>query len=304
VFAIYTSGKDAVMGGMLVTALTYLLWGFIAPRFSAGKQAAGSRTKAAAAVLAALLGLGLAMPPSASAATIDTIKQKAKIVFGFRTDARPFSFRESTGAASGYTVALCQTIAEQVKAELKLPSLALEWVPVTASDRFTDLQKGSVDLLCGVDYATASQIVWRGSPARTVLEKKTFVAVKDTTAEPWLAGRRKALQIESSGISVATYADGALKVLNREADAFFGDRAILLDAARRSGEALSVLDRQFTYEPVALAFRKGDDDFRLVLDRALSRIYASPEFAELYAKWFDRMDESAGQFFRIMTLPE
>src|SRR5262249_19634406 len=151
VFAIYTSGKDAVMGGMLVTALTYLLWGFIAPRFSANRQATGSRAKAVAAALAALVALGLAMPQTASAATLDTIKQKGKIVFGFRADARPFSFRESTGAASGYSVQLCQTIAEQVKTELKLSSLALEWVPVTLADRFGDLQKGSVDLLCGVD---------------------------------------------------------------------------------------------------------------------------------------------------------
>jgi putrescine:ornithine antiporter len=33
VYAIYASGKDAVLGGMLVTALCFLIWGFIAPRF-------------------------------------------------------------------------------------------------------------------------------------------------------------------------------------------------------------------------------------------------------------------------------
>jgi putrescine:ornithine antiporter len=33
VYAIYASGTDAVMGGMLVTALCFLIWGFIAPRF-------------------------------------------------------------------------------------------------------------------------------------------------------------------------------------------------------------------------------------------------------------------------------
>ena len=39
VFAIYASGKDAVLGGMLVTALTFLLWGFIAHRFVQKPQA-------------------------------------------------------------------------------------------------------------------------------------------------------------------------------------------------------------------------------------------------------------------------
>jgi putrescine:ornithine antiporter len=34
VFALYASGKDAVLGGMLVLGITYVIWGFIAPRFS------------------------------------------------------------------------------------------------------------------------------------------------------------------------------------------------------------------------------------------------------------------------------
>ena len=34
IYALYASGKDAVMGGMLVLALGYLVWGFIAPRFA------------------------------------------------------------------------------------------------------------------------------------------------------------------------------------------------------------------------------------------------------------------------------
>ena len=33
VYAIYASGKDAVLGGMLVMGLGYVIWGFLAPRF-------------------------------------------------------------------------------------------------------------------------------------------------------------------------------------------------------------------------------------------------------------------------------
>ena len=36
VFAIYASGKDAVLGGMIVTAIGFLIYGFIAPRFAIG----------------------------------------------------------------------------------------------------------------------------------------------------------------------------------------------------------------------------------------------------------------------------
>jgi putrescine:ornithine antiporter len=34
VFALYASGKDAVLGGMLVIGVAYVIWGFIAPRFT------------------------------------------------------------------------------------------------------------------------------------------------------------------------------------------------------------------------------------------------------------------------------
>ena len=34
-YALFASGYEAVMGGMLVTALAFVVWGFIAPRFVA-----------------------------------------------------------------------------------------------------------------------------------------------------------------------------------------------------------------------------------------------------------------------------
>jgi len=43
VYAIYASGKDAVMGGMLVTALSLVAWGFLAPRFSPQAQSEPSK---------------------------------------------------------------------------------------------------------------------------------------------------------------------------------------------------------------------------------------------------------------------
>ncbi len=38
VFAIYASGMEAVMGGTLVLGVTYIVWGFIAPRFTASRK--------------------------------------------------------------------------------------------------------------------------------------------------------------------------------------------------------------------------------------------------------------------------
>ena len=40
------------------------------------------------------------------------------------------------------------------------------------------------------------------------------------------------------------------------------------------------------------------------MDRTLSRLYASGEIGDVYAKWFGEPDEKALSFFRINTVPD
>ena len=47
VYAIYASGKDAVLGGMLMTGIAFVIWGFIALRFASTQVAASKLAKAA-----------------------------------------------------------------------------------------------------------------------------------------------------------------------------------------------------------------------------------------------------------------
>ena len=47
VYAIYASGKDAVLGGMLMTGVAFIIWGFIAPRFTSARPAAATVARAA-----------------------------------------------------------------------------------------------------------------------------------------------------------------------------------------------------------------------------------------------------------------
>jgi putrescine:ornithine antiporter len=44
VYAIYASGKDAVLGGMLVMGIGFVIWGFIASRFATTQSATGAQT--------------------------------------------------------------------------------------------------------------------------------------------------------------------------------------------------------------------------------------------------------------------
>ena len=293
--------------------------------------------------LAAIAWLPLADAAPAVAGTLDRIRQAGKIEVGFRADARPFSYKDESGKAAGYSIALCEKIADDVKTELALPALTVDWVPVTLEDRFQAVQQGKVDLLCGADTATlarrkdvsfsipiypsgigvvlradapvqlreflagrpSSGPIWRGSPAR-ILEKKTFSAVTGTTSASWLASQRDKFQIDATVALVDSYQGGIQRVLDRSSDVFFGDRPILMETAGGSPSAgdLTVLDRLFTYEPLALTLARGDDDFRLVIDRGLSQFFKSDGFKDVYVKWFGEPDESTLAFFRLSALPD
>jgi ABC-type amino acid transport substrate-binding protein len=291
-----------------------------------------------AAIACALLLLGSAH----AADTLDAVKKSGKLTLGYRTDARPFSFKDDSGNAAGYSVALCNKVADQLKAELKLQALALNWVPVALEDRFRNLADGKVDLLCGADSVTLARRkevafsipiylggvgallrsdapfgltkalserpapsgpLWRGTPTEQLLLEQTFTVVAGTTSEKILADRIGKFQLKAKVVPVKDYAAGVQAVFERKANVFFGDRPILLEAAKNRGE-LVVIERRFTDEQLALGLRRGDEDLRLAVDSTLSRLYGSAEFRAEYTKWFGEPDERAAAFFRSVALPE
>ena len=65
-----------------------------------------------------------------------------------------------------------------------------------------------------------------------------------------------------------------------------------------------VVERRFTNENLALALSRGDEDFRLLVDRTLSGLYSSGEIAEIYKSSFGEPDDAALSFYRMSALPE
>jgi putrescine:ornithine antiporter len=273
--------------------------------------------------------------------TLNRIRTAGAIRLGYRTDVRPFAYRDESGRAAGYAVALCERIADAARAENGLGGLRVEWVPVTADDRFQALEQGQVDVLCGADTVTLERrarvsfsipifpggvgaLVRADAPARLrevltgrgqtfrptwrasatqVLQARAFSAVEGTTSDMWLTQRVRELGVIAPVARVSGYDTGVQGLLDRRSDAFFGERAVLLDAAAR-GNDLVVIDRLFTYEPLALALPHGDDEFRLLVDRTLSRFYASGDLGALYTKWFGEPDSEALTFFRWNALQD
>jgi ABC-type amino acid transport substrate-binding protein len=302
------------------------------------------RTWLARVVAAFAVSLAFAALSPASAQTLDRIRAAGQIRLGYLADAPPFSVRNQAGAAEGYSAALCQRVADRVKTQLGNASLTVEWVLVTLDNRLRDVQQGNVDLLCAPITETVAgrqavsfslpvfpagvravlrndavvqlrealaastrdgRVVWRGSPAATVLGQKTFAVLAGSTTEVWLNSRLASFQIDAKVVPVADYRAGLQQLLDRTADVFFGDRALVLGAMNdEARENLTVLPRLLTQEPLAFALARGDDDFRLLVDRALSDTYASAEFDELYAQWLGELDDASRAFFQWNTLSQ
>lgn len=298
--------------------------------------------RAGAALLAALVLGFIAATPAVAAGTLDRIRQSGRMTMGYVPDAPPFSSADATGKPAGYAIALCNKVAAAVQSELKLSSLAVDFVPV-ADDRFKAVEQGRVDLLCGavptlerralVDFSIpilmsgSAAMVRADTPARLteVLagrqppeqptwrasldqapQRRAIAVIGDTPLEKALADRLATLHIVVQLVPVKDVASGVQMLLDRSADAFLADRALLLDAAHRSRSPadLVVLQRIFKREPVALAMHRGEDDLRLIVDRTLSRLYSTQEFRSMYAASFGAPDAAALDFFQLVALPD
>ena len=282
--------------------------------------------------------------PHASAGTLEQIRETGKLRLGFADAARPFSYVDDSGVPAGYAVALCEQIAGTLKADLKLPELKTEFIKVGAQERFDAVKAGRIDLLCtggaqtlsrredvafsipvflgGVGALVRSDAPkslrevlegrpepyeprWRASLSQ-VLRGRVFAVPKGTPAENLLRERIKEFTIPAEVAPVDTLATGVARVADGSADGLFGDRELLLAAAKQSPDAdkLVVLERRFSYEAYALALPRGDEDFRLTVDRALSRLYRSDQISAVYTPYFGKPEELALRFFRMSSLPD
>jgi polar amino acid transport system substrate-binding protein len=272
-------------------------------------------------------------------ATLDRIRAAGKINFGYYAEARPLSFRGSTGDADGYAVALCRLVADDLKAELKLPSLSTQFVAVDASDRFSAIEDGRIDLLCGpseetlqrraevsfsiavIDSGASVMLrkdapdafravlegrnikdqgpLWRGSPQLAALKERTFVVIGGTSIENRVKEAREQLKLNANITSVSSLESGIQLLADGKADAFFGERATLLDAIKHDPAAgpLVVLNRYFSHTPLSFALARTDEDFRLAVDRSLSHLYANGKVTEVWTQYFGAPDSAVLEQF-------
>jgi ABC-type amino acid transport substrate-binding protein len=249
----------------------------------------------------AILALG-----SAGAGTLDTVRQDKALRIAYRDDAPPFSFADDAGLPAGFMVDLCKSVAKHIGEQLAIDDLKIAYVLVNAENRFDTIENGKADLLCEPTSETLSRREHVGFSIPTFVDGASLLVAGDgpndfaglsgkkigvlagTTTEQSLRDTLASANLTAEVTPAKTHLEGLAMLDKGEIVAYFADRAILSYLASKSSDAskLRLADNYFSLEPYALALPRGDEDFRLAVDRALSHIYRSGEIAIIFAHTF------------------
>lgn len=264
---------------------------------------------ARAATLAAIL-LALAVPShaqDASSGTLKTIQARKSVLVGYVTDAYPMSFAGEGGKAQGYSVDLCERIAEEAGKAAGVPNIAIKYVPVTLEERFDAVASGKIDIECATSTITLARmekvdftyttfldggtlLVKRGSGIHGIasLIDETVGVIPGTTTEPALRDALKRGYINAKVVPVKDHGEGMAALASGKITAYASDRVILIGLLMKAAnrEAFDLAPEQFSIEPYGFAVRRNDSDFRLVANRVLARMYRSGAVLKVFDRWF------------------
>ena len=281
---------------------------------------------ALAALLAGCASTGAGTAPATT--TLDKIKATKTILLGYRDSSVPFSFADQSRAPAGYQVDLCRRVLEDLRRDLKLPDLEPKWVPVTVESRMGAVTSGAIDIECGSTTNTLSRQEQVDFSLTTFITGASLLALSGRDIGE-LGGIRIAVipgtttdQIIKDGIArggagashaqllaVKDHAEGLAALVNRTADVYATDRAILIGLVLSTPDPqrFALLDRFLSYEPYALMIRRGDPAFRLAVNRSLARLYRSGDIIGVYRKWFGQWGPPSALtigMYAIEGLPE
>jgi ABC-type amino acid transport substrate-binding protein len=127
-----------------------------------------------------------------------------------------------------------------------------------------------------------------GPKSLRAMDGQPIGVLAGTTTEQALRSTLSGAGIRAEVRPATTHAEGLAMLDSGEVSAYFADRSILwvLQANSKAPGNLRLADEYLTIEPYALGLLKGDDDFRLEVDRALGGIYRSGEIVEILTRTF------------------
>lgn len=272
----------------------------------------------------------VAPPPpgyKAPASTLEKVRDYGAIYLGHRDASIPFSYMDDEGKVHGYSWELCLRVADAVKTRLNLPELPVVPVPTSSSTRIMMVETATIDLYCGsatntdqrARYVSFSNtyfvtgikgLVRKNSGIKSIadLQGKTIITTAGSTSDAYVKAAATRRNVFVNYRSARSHRDAFNEVLNGKADVFVLDdillHGLLAEAPQPDAYKLVLIDETFGYEPYGLMFRKGDPDFKKLVDETLVDLMKSGEIERIYAKWFLSAIPPKGVNLNVPMSPE
>jgi general L-amino acid transport system substrate-binding protein len=238
------------------------------------------KTKIAAAAFGAILALGAT---AASAATLDTVKQRGQLICGSNTGLAGFGIPNDKGEWSGFDVDYCRAVAAAIFGD----PTKVKFLPLSAKDRPTALQSGEIDVLIrNTTWTLSRNAIGMKFPAVNFYDGQGFMVRKSlkissalelsgasvctqqgTTTELNLADFFRANNLPYNVVTFATsdetrqaYDAGRCDAFTTDASGLYAERLRLANPDEHM-----VLPEIISKEPLGPAVRPGDDQWHDII---------------------------------------
>ena len=279
-------------------------------------------------LLVALAVMLASVAPAVAETTLEKIARTGTLTIGTRTGSPPFAYVNKQNEWGGFSMDLVeQLIIPAVSRKVGKP-VKLEKKESTPATRIPLLSSGAVDLIAGtmtdtrprrdsVDFSltffvTGAQfLVKKGSPIRGIQDigGKRVGAQQGSTNARIIRERVPTAQLRE----FPDQPSGFQALAQGQVDTYTNDGIQLagLRAKAASPGDWEIVGDFYSYEPYGMAMRKGDSDFRAVVNNGLMEGIDSGKFFEIYEKWFGvnselpyAMDSQIRKFMIYQSVPK
>ncbi|SDH46501.1 amino acid ABC transporter substrate-binding protein, PAAT family [Bradyrhizobium sp. Rc2d] len=256
-----------------------------------------------------LIAVAISIPAHAQSpgGTLARIKDAGEITLGHRDVSVPFSYLDENQKPVGFAMDLCAKIVEEVKTQLKLPSLRTKLQPIQLSTQIPLIQNGTIDIVCGpatntlerqkvvafsdtIFVSSIRAVVKKDGPVKRFedLNEKPVSLTTGSTSIALLASRAQEKKFQTKNIMSADHAASFLALTTGRSEAFVMDDILLASLIANSSNPgdWRIIDDSLRTEPYGLIIRKDDPDFKALVDKTLVAMMQNGQFKALYAKWF------------------
>ncbi|MDO4595334.1 MAG: amino acid ABC transporter substrate-binding protein [Tissierellia bacterium] len=220
-----------------------------------------------------------------------------EIRLGFDEAFPPMGFRDENGEYTGFDIELAKAVAEKLNYELKL-------VPIAWDSKDAELQSGNINCIWNGFTKTGREDKYTFSKPYT--KNRQVIVVKKNSNIKKLAdlkGKRLEVQADSTGqmtieeneefknsLEITPVSDFLTALNDLEQDS---TDAILMDEVvarynKKMGKNIEILDEALSEEDYAIGFKKGNEEFKDKIQKALDEIIAEGKASEISKKYFDK----------------